>query len=280
MRLVTFENCGQASPGVRIGERIHDISWFAPTTETVIALLAEGIDTLDDAAQAPSVAAADVALLPPLLEPGKIVCVGINYASHADETGSKRADFPVLFPRWPNSLVGHGEALLKPTVSEQLDYEGELVAVIGRGGRNIARDKALEHVFGYSIFNDASVRDYQRRTSQFTPGKNFDGTGGFGPEIVSADELPPGATGLRLQTRVAGETLQDASTAELIFDVGDLVHLVSTVMTLEPADIIVTGTPAGVGAARKPPRWLRVGEVVEVEIEGIGTLRNLVEAGP
>jgi 2-keto-4-pentenoate hydratase/2-oxohepta-3-ene-1,7-dioic acid hydratase in catechol pathway len=265
---------------VRIGERIHDISWFGPSNEVVITLLAEGIDTLEDAAQAPSVAAADVALLPPLLEPGKIICVGINYASHADETGSKRADFPVLFPRWPNSLVGYDEPLLMPSVSEQLDYEGELVAVIGRGGRNIPRETALDHVFGYSIFNDASVRDYQRRTSQFTPGKNFDGTGGFGPEIVTADELPPGAAGLRLQTRVAGETLQDASTAELIFDVGDLVHLVSTVMTLEPADIIVTGTPAGVGAARKPPRWLRVGEVVEVEIEGIGILRNFVKAGP
>jgi 2-keto-4-pentenoate hydratase/2-oxohepta-3-ene-1,7-dioic acid hydratase in catechol pathway len=280
MRLVTYENCGQASPGVRIGERIHDISWFAPTTEAVIALLAEGIDTLDDAAQAPSVAVADVALLPPLLEPGKIVCVGINYASHADETNSTRPDFPVLFPRWSNSLVGHGEALLMPTASDKLDYEGELVAVIGRGGRNIARRKALDHVFGYSIFNDASVRDYQRRTSQFTPGKNFDGTGGFGPEIVTADELPEGASGLRLQTRVEGETLQDASTAELIFDVGDLVHLVSSVMTLDPADIIVTGTPAGVGAARTPPRWLRTGEVVEVEIEGIGVLRNPVEAGP
>jgi 2-keto-4-pentenoate hydratase/2-oxohepta-3-ene-1,7-dioic acid hydratase in catechol pathway len=280
MRLVTFENCGQASPGLRIGDRIHDISWFAPSTEVAIALLAEGIDTLEDASQAPSVAVADVPLLPPLLDPGKIICVGINYASHADETGSKRADFPVLFPRWPNSLVGHGEALLMPTVSEQLDYEGELVAVIGRGGRNIPVDSALEHVFGYSIFNDASVRDYQRRTSQFTPGKNFDGTGGFGPEIVSADELPPGAKGLRLRTTVAGETLQDASTAELIFDVADLVHLISTVMTLEPADIIVTGTPAGVGAARKPPRWLLVGERVEVEIEGIGVLANVVEAGP
>jgi 2-keto-4-pentenoate hydratase/2-oxohepta-3-ene-1,7-dioic acid hydratase in catechol pathway len=280
MRLVTFENCGQASPGVRIGDRIHDISWFAPSTEVAITLLAEGIDTLEDAAQAPSVAVADVPLLPPLLEPGKIICVGINYASHADETGSKRADFPVLFPRWPNSLVGHEEALLMPTVSEQLDYEGELVAVIGRGGRNIPLESALDHVFGYSIFNDASVRDYQRRTSQFTPGKNFDGTGGFGPEIVSADELPPGAKGLRLRTTVAGETLQDASTAELIFDVADLVHLISTVMTLEPADIIVTGTPAGVGAARKPPRWLLVGERVEVEIEGIGVLANVVEAGP
>lgn len=280
MRFVTYDNCGQPFPGVRVGDRIHDISWFAPAVETAITLVATGIDTLNDVERSPSVAVADVSLLPPLLEPGKIICVGINYASHADETGAARPDFPVLFPRWPNTLVGHGGALLVPAASEKFDYEGELVAVVGRGGRNIPRADALDHVFGYSIFNDASVRDYQRRTSQFTPGKNFDGTGGFGPEIVTADELPPGASGLHIETRVGGETLQDASTGDLIFDVGDLVHLVSSVMTLDPGDLLVTGTPSGVGMARTPPRWLRAGETVEVEIEGIGILRNPVAAGP
>lgn len=283
MRLVSFDNCGQPTPGVRLGDRVHDAGWLAPSTEALVLLLAEGIADLSGIERAPSLPVDEVVLLPPLTDPGKIVCVGINYADHAAETGAALPPFPVLFPRWANSLVGHGQSLLRPALSDALDYEGELVAVIGRGGRNIPLDDALDHVFGYSIFNDASVRDYQRLTSQFTPGKNFDGTGGFGPELVTSDELPLGARGLRLTTTIEGaggrEVLQDSTTANLIFDVAALVHHISSVMTLEAGDVIVTGTPDGVGMARTPPRWLVPGEVVEVTIEGIGTLRNPVAQG-
>jgi acylpyruvate hydrolase len=279
VRLVTFDNCGQPTPGVRIGDRVHDASWLAPSLELIIALLAEGLETLEGVEEAPSLAASETELLPPLTDPSKIICIGLNYADHAAETGAVLSEYPVLFPRWNTTLVPHDGELLRPAASDKFDYEGELVAVIGKGGRNIALDDALDHVFGYSIFNDASVRDYQRMTSQFTPGKNFDGTGAFGPEIVTADELPLGARGLRITTTVAGEVLQDSNTDKLIFDVAALVHHISKVMTLEPADIIVTGTPNGVGAARTPPRWLLPGETVEVSIDSIGTLRNVVAQG-
>lgn len=213
---------------------------------------------------------------PPLSTPPKIICVGLNYAEHAAEGGNEVPSFPALFVRFPTTLVGHGQPILRSPLSEKLDYEGELVAVIGKGGKSIARADALSHVAAYSIFNDASVRDYQRKTSQFTPGKNFDGTGGFGPWLVTPDEVPAGANGLRLQTRLNGQTVQDATTADMIFDVAELVHLLSSFMTLETGDVIVTGTPSGVGFARKPPLWMKHGDLVEVEIEGLGTLSNPV----
>jgi acylpyruvate hydrolase len=216
---------------------------------------------------------------PPLANPPKIICVGLNYAEHAAEGGNAVPSFPALFVRFPTSLVGHGQPILRSLLSDKLDYEGELVAVIGKGGKGIARADALAHVAAYSIFNDASVRDYQRKTSQFTPGKNFDGTGAFGPWLVTPDEVPAGANGLRLQTRLNGQTVQDATTADMIFDVAELVHLISSFMTLEPGDVIVTGTPSGVGFARKPPLWMKHGDVVEVEIEGLGLLRNPVVDG-
>jgi acylpyruvate hydrolase len=276
MRLVSYARDGHVASGVRIGDRVHPL----PAGMTVDAALAAGPQGLAGIEDGPSLALNEVDLLPPVPAPGKIVCVGLNYADHAAETGAHRSDYPVLFSRFTSTLVPAGEPLLVPMASEQLDYEGELVAVIGQAGRNIRREEALEHVGGYSIFNDASVRDFQRRTSQYTPGKNFDGTGGFGPEIVTPDELPPGAAGVRITTTVNGEVLQDARTDQLIFPVSELVHLVSGVLTLEPGDLIVTGTPSGVGAARTPPRWLVPGDIVEVTIEGIGTLRNPVAAGP
>jgi 2-keto-4-pentenoate hydratase/2-oxohepta-3-ene-1,7-dioic acid hydratase in catechol pathway len=170
----------------------------------------------------------------------------------------------------------HGQPIVRPRVSSALDYEGEIAAIIGRGGRHIPRDRALQHVLGYSLFNDASIRDYQLRTPQWTVGKNFDGTGAFGPFLVTSDELPPGASGLTLTTRLNGQVVQRASTDDLIFDVATLVSLLSEVLTFEPGDVIVTGTPAGVGAARKPPLWLKPGDVCEVEVERIGRLSNLV----
>jgi 2-keto-4-pentenoate hydratase/2-oxohepta-3-ene-1,7-dioic acid hydratase in catechol pathway len=188
----------------------------------------------------------------------------------------KLPDYPTLFARFSSSLVAHEVPIIRPSESERLDYEGELVAVIGKTGRRIAKADALEHVAGYSIFNDASIRDFQLRTPQWTMGKNFDGTGAFGPVIVTADELPAGASGLEIETRLNGQVMQRASTDDLIFDVATLVSLISVGITLEPLDLIVTGTPSGVGAVRNPPVFMKAGDVCEVEIERIGVLRNKI----
>jgi acylpyruvate hydrolase len=217
-----------------------------------------------------------IEILPTLAAPPKIICIGLNYSAHADEGGFQRPDYPAVFSRWNSSLIGHRAPLIRPKVSDKFDYEGELVVVIGRGGRAIAKNAALAHVIGYSIFNDASVRDYQMRSTQWTVGKNFDGTGAFGPYLVTPDELPVGATGLRLRTLLNGQVVQDATTAELIFDIATLISLMSEAFTLESGDIIVSGTPSGVGFARKPPLFMKAGDVCEVEIEGVGTLRNPV----
>lgn len=219
---------------------------------------------------------ARVEVLMPLARPGKIICVGLNYRDHAEESSMQVPDYPTLFARFASSLIPHGAPLLRPHESEKFDYEGEFVAVIGRGGRRIPRDRALAHVAGYSIFNDGSIRDYQLRTPQWTLGKNFDGTGPFGPVFVTADALPPGARGLRIETRLNGEVVQSASTDDLIFDVADLVSMISVGITLERGDLIVTGTPSGVGAARKPPLFMKAGDLCEIEVEGIGVLANRV----
>jgi acylpyruvate hydrolase len=215
--------------------------------------------------------------LPPVAGMGKIICVGLNYKDHAAEAGHKFPEHPAIFSRFESSLIGDGAALLRPRVSSHFDFEGELVAVIGKGGRHIPRDRALEHVAGYSLFNDGSVRDWQRRTTQWTMGKNFDGTGAFGPWLVSADELPAGARGLWLETRLNGRVVQRASTSDMLFDVEMLVAELSEAMRLEPGDVLVTGTPAGVGMARTPPLWMKPGDVCEVHVEGIGVLRNRIE---
>jgi acylpyruvate hydrolase len=215
-------------------------------------------------------------VLPPLSASNKIICIGLNYAAHTQEGGFDPQTYPAVFSRFNSSLIGHRAPLLRPRVSDKFDYEGEMVAVIGRGGHYIAKQDALSHVIAYSVFNDGSIRDYQMKTAQWTVGKNFDGTGAFGPYLVTADELPSGATGLRLQTRLNGQILQDASTADLIFDVATLVSTLSEAFTLQRGDIIVTGTPSGVGFARKPPLYMKAGDVCEIEIEGIGTLVNPV----
>jgi len=214
--------------------------------------------------------------LPPVRKPGKIVCVGFNYRDHSAEVGVEVPDFPNFFPRFVSTLTGHEQAIELPRASGQLDYEGELAVVIGRSGRGITEKEALNHVAGYSIFNDASVRDYQFRTSQWLVGKNFDRTGGFGPWLVTPDELPPGCVGLRVQTRLNGQVMQDGSTEVMVFDVAKIITILSEIMTLSPGDVIITGTPSGVGYKRKPPVFMREGDVCEVEIEGIGILRNHV----
>jgi 2-keto-4-pentenoate hydratase/2-oxohepta-3-ene-1,7-dioic acid hydratase in catechol pathway len=219
---------------------------------------------------------ARVEVLQPLRSPGKIICVGLNYRDHASESGHKPPEFPTLFARYASSLIGPNEPIVRPVDSVQLDYEGELVAVIGKGGRRISKADALSHVAGYSIFNDGSVRDFQLRTPQWTLGKNFDGTGAFGPVFVTADALPSGARGLKLETRLNGQVMQSASTDDLIFDVATLVSDISAGITLEPGDLIVTGTPSGVGAARKPQVFMKAGDICEIEVERIGVLRSHV----
>ena len=244
------------------------------------SLVARGAEALGAAGRAllggPEINLDAVELLPPLPAPGKIICVGLNYADHSAESGFAVPSYPTIFARFASSLIGHGAPIIRPRLSEQLDYEGEFVAVIGRGGRAIPKAAALDHVLGYSLFNDGSIRDYQTRAPQWTVGKNFDGTGAFGPTLVTADELPPGARGLRLTTRLNGRVVQDASTDDLIFDVATLVSTLSEAFTLSAGDVIVTGTPAGVGLARKPPLWMKAGDVCEVEVEGLGVLRNPV----
>ncbi|ARP97852.1 fumarylacetoacetate hydrolase family protein [Pseudorhodoplanes sinuspersici] len=218
-----------------------------------------------------------VRLLPPLPNPGKIICVGLNYADHSAESGFKQPDYPTLFARFPSSLVGHKAPLIRPHVSEQFDYEGEIVAVIGRQGRYIPKSSALDHVAGYSIANEGSIRDYQFKAPQWTVGKNFDNTGAFGPAFVTADELPPGCKGLRLETRLNGNVVQSASTDEMVFDVESLVSIISEAITLMPGDLIVTGTPSGVGLARKPPLYMKPGDVCEIEVEQLGILVNPIQ---
>lgn len=224
----------------------------------------------------PRVALAGLRWLPPVANPPRAFAIGLNYTDHAAESNFAPPAHPVVFSRYPSSWVAHGEPLVRPTVSEQFDYEAELVAVIGKAGRHIAKADALSHVAGYSIFNDGSVRDFQLRTNQWMLGKNFDASGSFGPEFVTADELPPGASGLRIQCRLNGRVLQDANTKDMIFDVATLVAACSQAMRLEVGDILITGTPSGVGLARKPPVWMRAGDLCEIEIERIGILANRI----
>lgn len=207
---------------------------------------------------------------------GKVLCLGLNYVDHAKESAHETPAWPVVFGRFGTSFVGHGEPLLVPRVSTKLDYESELVVVIGKAARYVPKERALEHVFGYTLMNDGSIRDYQVKTAQWTIGKNFDASGAIGPEVVTADELPPGARGLRLEGRLNGEVMQRASTSEMVFDVATTIALLSEAVTLEPGDLVAMGTPSGVGFARNPPVFLRPGDVFEVEVERVGILRNSV----
>jgi 2-keto-4-pentenoate hydratase/2-oxohepta-3-ene-1,7-dioic acid hydratase in catechol pathway len=220
-------------------------------------------------------ALADVELLPVIPHPGKIVCVGLNYHDHVIETGRQVTSDPPLFVRVAESQVGHGQAIVLPRESERLDYEGEIAIVIGRDGRRISEHSAWEHVAGYACYNDGSVRDWQQATPQWTAGKNFPSTGAFGPWMVTADEIPP-ETVLTLVTRVNGVEVQRARTNQLIHSLPRLLAFISTVMPLAPGDVIVTGTPGGVGARRSPPLWLKHGDTVEVEVSHVGVLSNVV----
>ena len=215
-------------------------------------------------------------LLTPIANPEKVICVGLNYHDHTKESGYQQPDYPTIFPRFASSLIPHGAPIIRPLASDSLDFEGELVAVIGKAGRHINRANALSHVFGYSIFNDGSVREYQFKSPQWTVGKNFDDTGAFGPCLVTADELPDGAKGLKLETRLNGKTVQLANTLDMIFSIADIIAIMSEAVTLRPGDVIVAGTPAGIGWAREPKLLMQHGDRCDVEIEGIGVLSNPV----
>lgn len=287
MRFVTYSE--KAAPATRKLALSHQGALLAlPASEQqrighdLVRLIAEGRAALEEAEavlrhHGRPIAEHDIIYRPPLTAPSKILCVGLNYVDHTEESNFQQPDYPTVFGRFNSGMIGHLQPILKPRCSDHLDFEGEMVVVIGRGGRHIAKENALDHVAGYSICNDGSVRDIQFRTPQWTVGKNFDGTGPFGPCFVTADELPSGGAGLHIETRLNGEVVQSANTRDMVFDVATLIEILSDAMTLNPGDVIVSGTPAGVGFARKPPLWMKAGDVVEVEIEGIGTLRNPVE---
>jgi len=277
MHIASFELNGQPTYGVATGDRIRQASATlrARYPDLVSLLRAGALDELTTDTGGEEYAQTEVDFLPVIPHPDKTLCVGVNYRPHIEEMGREVPDYPVVFVRFPGSLVGHEQAIIRPRVSEQLDFEGELAVVIGRPARHVGRAEALGYVAGYCCFMDGSVRDWQRHTMQFTAGKNFDRSGACGPWLVTTDEIPDPAR-LQLTTRVNGEVMQQGRLADLLFDVPFLIEYCSTFTELLPGDVIATGTPGGVGAARKPPRWLRDGDVVEVEIPGVGLLRSPV----
>ncbi|RKT98715.1 5-oxopent-3-ene-1,2,5-tricarboxylate decarboxylase [Burkholderia sp. Nafp2/4-1b] len=274
MRYVSFMLDGKTMLGVRERGKIRLLG-----EETLDNLLACGYDLSEYAASNGTSILLDesaLTLLPPLSRPSKIICIGLNYLDHTAETDLAQPDYPTVFLRAATSLVAHNTPMIKPAASDSFDYEGELAVVLGKGGRHIRKADALTHVAGYSLFNDGSVREYQFKTPQWTIGKNFDGTGAFGPDLVTADELPLGATGLLLETKLNGEVVQSCSTAHMIFDVATLITVLSEAMTLEAGDVIVSGTPAGIGWTRTPRLLMKDGDVCEVSVEGLGVLRNTI----
>jgi acylpyruvate hydrolase len=281
MRFASFFSNGSTQLGLVCEEgliNLRDVDPRLPNSlraglETGIDLIAVGKAALSStAARLPL---AKVSFAPVIPEPGKIVCLGLNYFDHAKEGGRDKPEYPWFFYRGKSSLLGHGQIARLPKVSTKFDYEAELAVVIGtRVPRHVDRASALNHVFGYSPFNDMSVRDFQKRTPQWTIGKNFDATGGFGPYLVTQDELKPGARGLQIRCKLNGQIMQDANTDDMIFSVAETISLLAECMTLDPGDVIVMGTPAGVGQARTPPVWMKAGDTVEVDIEHLGVLSN------
>lgn len=278
MRLVSYRHQGRPGYGIWTDRGIIALSARLPGYPDLRAVLAAGalpelsafVDEQED------VELAQVELLPPIVEPKKILCVGINYHAHRIETGRDETPHPTYFTRWADTLVGHGGALIRPQASTRFDYEGELAVVMAKPARHVKEQDALQYVAAYACFNDASVRDWQRHTSQFTPGKNFPGTGGFGPALVTTDEVPD-PQALSIQTRLNGQVVQESHTERMIFGVARLIAYASTFTLLNPGDVIATGTPSGVGDKREPPLYLKAGDVVEVELSRVGVLRNLVK---
>ena len=277
MRLASFEDKGRPSYGLVHDDGVVDLrKRFGAEVPDLRALLASGVDRASEfTAEAPDQALDTVIWQPVIPQPSQIYCIGLNYRAHAEEVGRPVGEYPPVFVRVAASQVGHLQSIIRPRVSRQLDFEGELALIIGRPGRHIAEADALGHIAGYSLYNDASVRDWQRHTPQYTPGKNFPATGAFGPWMVTSDELPHPEQ-LELTTRLNGEIVQHAPLSDLIFPIEQIIAYVSSFSRLQPGDVIITGTPAGVGSMREPKLWLRPGDTVEVEIPGIGTLVNPV----
>ena len=283
MRFTTFRQQNQDRLGVVTGSDVIDLQLAMPDLSSDLRTnLRNGVDMVAAAkaaieSKAPRMPLASLTLSPLLPEPGKIICLGLNYFDHAKEGGRDKPEYPWFFMRTATSLLAPNAKALRPKVSVRFDYEAEVAVIIGKTVKHATLDNALDAVFGYSCFNDISVRDYQKKTPQWSIGKNFDRTGGFGPVLVTADELPAGASELRIQTRLNGQIMQDANTRDMIWGVAETIKLVSECMTLEPGDLIIMGTPAGVGQARNPPVWMKHGDTVEIEIDYIGILRNTIE---
>lgn len=279
MKLCSYTHARRHSFGIVVNDDIVDLSKHYADSHTLREFLTRhGYKAaVPFVTAAPDISIADVTLDPVITDPDKIICVGLNYHDHVAETGRTITPNPVLFARYAGSQIGHGAAMRKPLESEEFDYEGELAVIIGKEGRRIPTDKALDYVAGYACYNDGSIRDWQRHTSQFMPGKTFAGTGAFGPWLVTADEIPD-PSNLTLTTRLNGEVVQKTTTDLLITSIPRLIAYCSTILPLLPGDVIVSGTPGGVGAKRNPPLWMRNGDTVEVEISRIGVLTNPVVA--
>lgn len=281
MKLVSFQAADGPTVGLLTEAGIIDLSQAAPQLPRSMKELLQRYGTdLTNAVKTKRdvkpIPLAEATLLPVVPDPNKIICIGRNYAAHAAEGGAKPLDYPDIFMRVATSMVAHNQPIVRPKCSDKLDYEAELVFIVGQATRHATEENALDAIAGYSMFNEGSVRDYQRKATQWTPGKNFDKTGAFGPALVTADTLPAAMAGQRIQTRLNGQTMQDANTDDLIFPVRKLVAILSEIMTLEPGDVVVTGTPAGVGYPRNPPVFMKPGDLVEVEVEGLGVLVNTI----
>ena len=277
MKFVSFVTpSGTTSYGLVVGDSVHDLGVSRPSLPTLKDFLASTEITSGEVkASGPIYKLSEITYLPVIPNPGKIVCVGLNYKDHIKETGRSDSAYPSLFLRTASSQIAHNAPLIKPKVSDRFDYEGELALIIGKPGRHITAENALDHVAGYACYNDGSVRDWQRHTHQFTPGKNFDGTGSFGPWMVTPDEIGTRETSF-LITRLNGEVVQKASLDLMVFSIEEQIAYISTYTTLETGDVIVTGTPGGVGDRRSPPLYMFAGDTVEVEITGVGLLHNIV----
>lgn len=275
MRLSTVTIAGRTTWGVIDGESFRDAgAVMAGRYADLKAAVAAGFAGIAEAAdKAAAFPLSEIEWLPVIPNPDKILCVGLNYEMHRKETGRAEVENPTIFARYSNSQTGHLKPIIRPKVSTELDYEGELAVIIGKPGRYISREDALGHIAGFTCYNDGSVRDYQRHTHQFTPGKNFPDTGAFGPWMMTPDELGP-LDDLRIQTRLNGQVVQDATFAQMIFDIARQIEYCSSFTRLEAGDVIASGTPGGVGAKRTPPLWMKPGDIVEVEIDRLGVLRN------
>ena len=277
MKLISFKHGGKNTFGAVVGDKVIDLqSAFAGRAADLKSLIAADLIAEASAfakAATPTLALADLELLPVIPNPGKIVCVGLNYGEHVRETGREITESPALFLRLNESQVAHGQDIIRPRESHRLDYEGEIAVIIGKGGRRISEADSWSHIAGYSCYNDGSIRDWQVATSQWTPGKNFYRTGGFGPWMVTSDEIKPNQQ-MTLTTRLNGQELQRATTDMMIHSIPRQIAYISTFIPLEAGDVIVTGTPGGVGNKRTPQLFMKPGDVVEIEVDAVGILRN------